>query len=291
MEMIRKIMVGASISSGSLLRPFFRNYRLEIKLLGLASVGALLTASFGPRYLTIQDLAVINAFKHYSQTETLLKPSERIDMERLISRSMSYSYEKTQLGFYLKNLAFFDTHTKAQAEELILANLPLFLKEKAKNYVRAVLIIAEKHQVDPIWVLSVMWTESHFDYSAKSWAGARGLMQIMPETRKFVYRDYRRKGNKLLVEQADFKITPFFPYNITQKTKKQHIRKLVNIELGVIYLKKLLRRFKDHKHATVAYNMGPGWTQMRLRKNLPVGNKNEYLDKVDSAYKQIIKKI
>ena len=57
-------------------------------------------------------------------------------------------------------------------------------------------------------------------------------------------------------------------------------------------LKRLLKKFNyNHRLATVAYNMGPGWTRGRLRNNLPVGNRNEYLDKVQRAYKRISKKI
>ena len=142
-----------------------------------------------------------------------------------------------------------------------------------------------------MWVLSVMWTESHFDYSAESWAGARGLMQIMPATRKFVYKVYRSQGHRLLVEKKGFNIDEYFRYKVKKEDRQSHIKKLINIELGVVYLKRLLKSFNSHKYATVAYNMGPGWTRGRLRRNQPVGQKNEYLDKVSKAYQDIVRKI
>lgn len=284
-------MLGASSAYLPTLKSFARTYHFELRVLGLCSILAVI--GFHPKsgLVSIKDLAIIQSFKAYTSINTALSENEKINLEEIVARTMNYSYTDTQLGFYLKDLKFFDHYNKAEVEQKILATLPGRLRTKAQNYLRAVLILAEKHQVDPIWVLSVMWTESHFDYSAKSWAGARGLMQIMPETRKFVYRQYKSNKRKLVVEESGFKINRFFPYAVKENDRVRHVRKLVNIELGIIYLKKLLRTFKDHKYATVAYNMGPGWTQSRLRNKLPVGDDNLYLDKVQAAYKQITTKI
>ena len=294
METIKKIVFGASGPNIRLFHGVIRESRYELRLLVLFAF--LLTSGLSLRpslvtSLSLGDLAIISSFKQYSLTPAVLNANEKFDLKEMISKNMSYKYDETELGFYLQDLNFFEYNSKAQAEKVILDSLPTSLRKNAYRYVRAVLILAEKHQVDPIWVLSVMWTESHFDYSAQSWAGARGLMQIMPETRKFVYRQYKNRGHKLMVEESNFNINRFFPYPVEKAIKISHTRKLVNIELGIIYLKSLLRTFKDHKYATVAYNMGPGWTLKRLRNNLPVGEKNEYLDKVDSAYRRIVKKI
>lgn len=42
--------------------------------------------------------------------------------------------------------------------------------------------MAARHNVDPALVKAVIHTESYFDYRATSHAGARGLMQLMPQT-------------------------------------------------------------------------------------------------------------
>lgn len=290
MEAIRRLVLSASSSGAFNLRAFWILHALEIKiLLCFVFIGSL-GLYYGQSLSFIKNLVVAET-NLVKAPVVALKDNEKIDVKEMVAKTMSYSYADTQLGFYLKNLTFFDKVSKTDAETKILQTLPTSMSKNAKKYVRAVLKISEFHQVDPIWVLSVMWTESHFDYSAQSWAGARGLMQIMPETRKFVYQQYRNSGNTLLVEKPKFNVHEYFPYQVPKKFKKTHIRKLVNIELGVIYLKKLLRSFKSHKYATVAYNMGPGWTRFRLRKNLPVGAKNEYLDKVRKAYKRIVRKI
>ncbi len=291
MEMVCKNTNTASNAKRSTIKSFWTMYSKELSLIiAFALVGSYIY-SYHPSLLIIQNLSSINKLSSDAAQKVVLSNSEKFDLKAVVSKTMSYSYTDTQLGFFLQDLDFFDINSKLDAEEKILASLPRGLSRKAKNYVRAVLKISEKHQVDPIWILSVMWTESSFDYSAQSWAGARGLMQIMPETRKFVYRVYRNGHNKLLVEDPKFNVHEYFPYRVLPKFKKIHVKKLVNIELGIIYLKNLLNAFKDHKHATVAYNMGPGWTRGRLRRKQPVGTDNEYLDKVQAAYKRIVRKI
>lgn len=203
-----------------------------------------------------------------------------------------YSFKYTSLGFFTNSLGFLENLNQEKAEKKMALMLPRNLRAKAKNYLRAVLLICEKYQVDPLWVVSVMWTESHFRPLIRSSVGANGLMQVMPQTRKYLYRNLRSKGNFLLVEQDDFNIQEYFKFDITSKHFKKYIMKLVNIEIGVLYLKKLLKSFNyNHKYATVAYNMGPGWTQRRLRRNLPVGTKNIYLTKVMRAYRFLVRRI
>lgn len=291
MELIRKIIGDASFQNPFPTKDLWNFISIEVKVFSLFMIVATSFLIKNPSIYLIKDLASTKSLETNSLKKVVLSSEEKIDLKKIVNKTMSYSYGDTQLGFYLKNLTFFDINSKLDAEKKILNNLPKYLSKKAKTYLRAVFKISENHQVDPIWILSVMWTESNFDYSAKSWAGARGLMQIMPDTRKFIYKVYRSQGNKLLVEKDNFNINEYFPYPVTLKGHKKHIRKLVNIELGVIYLKTLLNSFKSHKYATVAYNMGPGWTRGRLRRNLPVGQDNEYLDKVRKAYKHIVKKI
>lgn len=208
------------------------------------------------------------------------------------SKNEFYSFKYTSLGFFTKSLNFIEDLNQAEAEKKMALMLPRNLRAKAKNYLRSVLLISEKYQVDPLWVVSVMWTESHFRPTSKSHVGASGLMQVMPDTRKYLYKKLRSKGNFLLVEQDDFNIQDYFKFDVPPKHFKKYVMKLVNIELGVLYLKKLLKSFNyNHKYATVAYNMGPGWTSKRLRNKLPVGTQNIYLTKVMRAYKYLARRI
>ena len=126
--------------------------------------------------------------------------------------------------------------------------------------------MAEKYQVDPFWVMAVMWVESHFNPKAQSHVYATGLMQILPGTGHFLHQKMGRS------------VSPKLSYELIEIPEN-------NIELGVFYLKKLLTLFKgNYILATVAYNMGPTTVRKRLKYGLPVGVNNLYLNKVRSAY-------
>jgi soluble lytic murein transglycosylase len=93
---------------------------------------------------------------------------------------------------------------------------------------------AQRNRIDPYIVLSVMREESRFDRSAKSPAGAYGLMQLMPQTA------YRLDRNLNLGISRPSQLTD--PGN--------------NIALGTYYLKKLSEEFSSLPLALAAYNAG-----------------------------------
>ena len=156
-------------------------------------------------------------------------------------------------------------------KDIILSNVSTSIGQRMRPYIDTVFKYSEKNQLDPIWVLSVIWVESHFKPQALSHVGAAGLMQIMPKTGVFL--------NGLLKTKLPLKVSNAISYDPVR-----------NIELGSMYLKKLLKRFSgNYTHATVAYNMGPSYTMRRLRAAKPVGERNRYLDKVNRAYSRLSK--
>ena len=201
----------------------------------------------------------------------------------------SYSFKNATFGF--KDDFSLDSEEK-NLEKKLLKSLPFLVRVNAKPYIKAILKVSELYQVDPIWVASVVWTESHFKPNALSDVGAHGLMQIMPTTKKYLYKLLKRKGRSLIVERSGFDLRDFFDVSITKAEAPLLIKKIVHLELGVFYLKKLLKRFdNDHHIATIAYNMGPSWTRRKLTQNIPLGKKNHYLFKVTKAYSIISKRI
>lgn len=86
---------------------------------------------------------------------------------------------------------------------------------------------AHRYQVDPLFATAITWAESQFDRSRNSDKGARGPMQLMPETA-------RRFG---VLDVCD-------PES--------------NIEGGVKYLRVLLDEFKNPLLVAAAYNAGEG---------------------------------
>ncbi len=134
---------------------------------------------------------------------------------------------------------------------------------------------AKKHGIDPMIALSVMREESRFDPDARSVAGARGLMQLMPQTA------YRLDKNIRL--------------GISRDSQINDVRN--NIHLGVYYLKSLFKEFKYLPHVLAAYNAGEAivkrWQQQGNHKaadefieDIPYAETRNYVKKVMTSYFQ-----
>jgi soluble lytic murein transglycosylase len=81
----------------------------------------------------------------------------------------------------------------------------------------------------------VMRQESEFRPDARSWVGATGLMQLMPQTAERAAGELGLKYQPERLEQASY-----------------------NLELGAFYLSKLLKIFQQRVVlAVAAYNAGP----------------------------------
>ena len=95
---------------------------------------------------------------------------------------------------------------------------------------RVIKVSAADYNVDPALIEAIIENESAFDSNATSSAGARGLMQLMPQT-----------ADALGVTNS---------YDATQ-----------NIRGGTRYLRSLLDRFGKVELAVAAYNAGPDAVQ------------------------------
>ncbi|MBW1667611.1 MAG: transglycosylase SLT domain-containing protein [Deltaproteobacteria bacterium] len=95
-----------------------------------------------------------------------------------------------------------------------------------KDYEGIIVQASRKFNVDPSLIKAVIKAESDFDHRAVSQKGAKGLMQLMPNT-----------ADRMKVED------PFNPEE--------------NIFGGTRYLSLMLKRFKNRKLALAAYNAGP----------------------------------
>ena len=115
----------------------------------------------------------------------------------------------------------------------------LFKSMYPLRYENEITTSASAHGVDPYLVAAVIRSESSWDAEASSHQGARGLMQLMPETAQ----DMVAKG---LVDGKRYSYE-----NLEDPT--------VNIEYGCAYLSYLLTYFNGATdRAIAAYNAGMG---------------------------------
>jgi soluble lytic murein transglycosylase len=104
------------------------------------------------------------------------------------------------------------------------------------SYVEAIESSSTRHEVNPYLVASVIKAESDWRPSARSVAGAAGLMQVMPATAE----ELARRG---VVDRDEFP-----PERLDDP--------VVGIEYGTAYLRYLVERYHEIEIALAAYNAG-----------------------------------
>jgi len=118
---------------------------------------------------------------------------------------------------------------------------PLSHRETVTNY-------AKNYTIQPEFIYAIIRQESGFRSKVVSSAGARGLMQIMPDTAKLVARKEK----------------------ISYKNHRQLFELKKNINIGVAYLQQLSRRFNSHPVLmAAAYNAGPEQVNYWLKNHPP----------------------
>jgi soluble lytic murein transglycosylase len=128
-----------------------------------------------------------------------------------------------------------------------LYDAPLPVQHLAYPLAYADLLSAEaaSYDLDPLLLAALVRQESLFEKAAESYAGARGLGQVMPATGEGIARS---------LDMDDFVLDDLY-------------RPWVSIRFGAFYLSVQLDRFDDHLLvALAAYNGGPGnalrWIEM-----------------------------
>jgi len=124
---------------------------------------------------------------------------------------------------------------------------------------------SEENDLDPAFVAGVIYTESRFRPDAESQSEAYGLMQLLPESARFIQRKSGIKGDYRDPE--------------------------VNIRLGTWFLGYLEDRYNGHeRHMLAAYNSGEGsvdaWTSDKdfdIAKDIPYRETRQYVDKALQA--------
>lgn len=143
--------------------------------------------------------------------------------------------------------------------------LPKAYLSQAEDIAGTILLTSSVHSLDPLLLLAVMRQESHYRPDAMGRHGEIGLMQIKPETARWI-------AGRVGIEWAD-DATLFDPQ--------------FNIQIGAAYITFLRGRFENRgKHYLAAYNLGPAALRSKLRNNeLP----NEYSRSLTQHYARLYK--
>lgn len=125
-------------------------------------------------------------------------------------------------------------------------------------YKQPVLNAAKKHTVDPAWVYGVMRRESAFSPTISSHAGATGLMQLLPNTARYI-------GKKIGFKRKQY----------THLTNAES-----NIQLGSAYLSYLEDKYDGNRIlATAAYNAGPDRVDSWIPKDMQI-SADQWIDTI-----------
>jgi hypothetical protein len=190
---------------------------------------------FRPKQLDENSKKIL--FRTLRASEVLLKMNEK-PLSASVLKSQLSAILKTEIPFQLYSAVFFqragDLASSFQilgclvrADPNLLSRSILQLLYPLEQFDQIKLI---NEDADPYLILALVRQESAFDVSAKSSAGAQGLMQLQWPTAKAFER-----------------VTP-----------KQLWEPRVNLRVGVKYFKKLEKRFQGRLDYTLAaYNAGP----------------------------------
>lgn len=172
----------------------------------------------------------------------------------------------------LAQRSFTDGEVRFEKVNFIAQEIRKLTRSRAIDPSRLAMLIVEESEslkYDPLLVAAVVKAESTFNPSALSPAGAIGLMQIMPETGRFV----ASKVNAAWSSSDDLHVPEF------------------NLRLGISYLQHLERIYSgDLGKVLVAYNWGPANLDRSLASAVkPPTGPLRYSEQVLATYARLVK--
>ena len=136
---------------------------------------------------------------------------------------------------------------------------------KYKNHVVA---FSEEYGLDKALVYAIIKVESDFNKTAISKSGALGLMQILPNTAKWIAKELNQEYNNEIMFEPE-----------------------INIKFGCFYLRYLFDKFDDIDKVICAYNAGEGkvfdWIENGelVRDKIDYNETKNYLSRVEGYFR------
>ena len=177
------------------------------------------------------------------------------------------------LFLLLPNMTFatdlnFSIFPKQCAVNKIVKKLPIELKPRIEIVSNIVNKISKQLKVNPCLILSMVWAESTFKASQRSFKGADGLMQVMPRTASAMRLKLNYDLNKMISANIGYGLDFW---------------EVENLVIGTYYYSKLLKKYNgNRKKALIAYNMGSTY----VANNYASDNHN-YFKKVSGKFNLI----
>jgi len=218
------------------------------------------------QYLIVTLVLTAVLFQNFVSFEIAFDPKYKVNDE---SRR---SHAKELLGKkYVKSPAAEQADEYALSVEvynLVQRNTKKRYQSKVERMTKAILEESNRYDIDPIFVASIIRTESAFNPLARGTSGEIGLMQLMPKTGEYIAKRIGLKNYK------------------GAKTLKDPVK---NIKIGVAYLNYLRQKFDNQAYKYVpAYNMGPGNVIKSIaRQERPKIYSSKVIKFYESFYKQI----
>ncbi len=188
------------------------------------------------RFRESNAFKAILEFQHFGRHEQA-RQQWRFAIQRLNHWQLpAAAYIAQEMGW--KRLAM-ATLIQAELRDDVISRFPIAYREKVLKH-------AKRSNLDPAIVFGLIRRESGFDEAALSPVGARGLMQIMPQTGRQIAKNLRE---------------PWLSANALFDPER-------NLKYGTYYYRQMMNRFDGHfVLAAAAYNAGPH----RVKRWLPDG--------------------
>ena len=216
----------------------------------------------GPPVWTDETRQLLAAEPSFKKTLELM----HLDMKNEAAAELWSLQERlphTRGAFIGLSKAFFELGDYYRSLVLVLRNYQPYLDGQTREtpadlwvlaypqgYWDSIATYAKKYGQDPYFIAAIIREESQFHAAALSSAGARGVMQVMPQTGEWVARNVSIPG---------FDRSRLFEPDMA-------------INVGTWYISHLMKRFKnDPLFVAAAYNAGPEAVTSWLARNGPAG--------------------